>query len=147
MARRRCLMILSVLSGELPVTDAIEQAQISRQLYYDLEERALNAMLLALTTNTETSAASPQARIKELEEACKTLEQQKRRSDRLLALTRQVLKPGSLKAAPGRPKKKRAASSTRRGSKPSAVSTKSPSSSPSPVEVPSIPTKDGEAAR
>ena len=34
-------MILEVLSGEKPVTDAIEQAKISRGHYYQLEERAL----------------------------------------------------------------------------------------------------------
>jgi hypothetical protein len=141
-------MILSVLSGELPVSDAIEQAQISRQLYYDLEERALNAMLVAMTPGAETLAASPQARIAELEDQCKKLEQHKRRSERLLALTRQVLKPGSVKAARGRPRKKRAsAGSTHRGSKPLQASTKSPSSSSSPVEAHSTPTKDGEAVR
>src|SRR6266700_3890807 len=63
MARRRCLMILSVLSGEVSVSDAIEQTQISRGFYYDLEERALSAMLLALTPGTETQASSPQTRI------------------------------------------------------------------------------------
>ena len=44
-AQRRCLLILSVLSGEQPVTDAIEATGVSRQLYYQLEERALKAML------------------------------------------------------------------------------------------------------
>ena len=33
--------MLSVLSGEKPVTDAITEAGISRQLYYQLEEKAL----------------------------------------------------------------------------------------------------------
>ncbi len=33
-AQRRTLMILNVLSGQLPVTDAIAQAQISRGHYY-----------------------------------------------------------------------------------------------------------------
>ena len=47
-ARSRCLMLLSVLSGEVPVTDAITQAKISRATYYQLETRALQAMLAAL---------------------------------------------------------------------------------------------------
>src|SRR5687767_7650661 len=47
-ARSRCLMLLSVLSGELPVTDAIVQAKISRATYYQLETRALQAMLAAM---------------------------------------------------------------------------------------------------
>jgi hypothetical protein len=141
-------MILSVLSGEVSVSDAIEQAQISRGFYYDLEERALSAMLVALTPGGETAAASPQARITQLEERCKKLEQDKRRSDRLLLLTRRVIKPGSVKSVAGRPRKKRAASSTRRGSKPSPTSTKTAASPPlNPPASPSTPTKDGEVVR
>ena len=34
MAKRRCLMILSVLSGERPVTEVVEEEQISRMTYY-----------------------------------------------------------------------------------------------------------------
>ena len=47
-AQQRCLMVLSVLSGEKPVTDAIAEAGISRGTYYQLETRALSAMLRAL---------------------------------------------------------------------------------------------------
>src|SRR5579884_2166927 len=47
-ARRRTLMILSVLSGETPVTTAIEREGISRQTYYLWETRALNAILAAM---------------------------------------------------------------------------------------------------
>src|SRR5580692_8250826 len=147
MARRRCLMILSVLSGEVSVADAIEHAQISRGFYYDLEERALSAMLVALTPGTESQASSPQGRITQLEDRCKKLEQDKRRSDRLLLLTRRVIKPGSVKSVQGRPRKKRAASSMVRGSKPSQSSTKSPSVSSSVSVSGSTPTKDGEVAR
>jgi hypothetical protein len=142
-------MLLSVLSGEVSVSDAIEHAQISRGFYYDLEERALSAMLVALTPGTETQASSPQARITQLEERCKKLEQDKRRSDRLLLMTRRVIKPGSVKSVQGRPRKKRAAaSSTRRGSKPSPSSMKTPASVSSPPSVSeAIPTKDGAVAR
>lgn len=52
-AQRRCLLILSVLSGEQPVTDAIEATGVSRQLYYQLEERALKAMLHSLLPTSE----------------------------------------------------------------------------------------------
>src|SRR5258708_2028824 len=47
-ARSRCLMLLSVLSGETPVTDAIVRAKISRGTYYQLETRALKAILAAM---------------------------------------------------------------------------------------------------
>lgn len=143
MSRRRCLMILSVLSGETPVSDAIEQHQISRQLYYDLEARALSAMVQALMPGEETSAAglTPAARIAELEKQVTRLERDKRRSDRLLMMTRQLMKPGALK----KPRRARAsASSTSPGKPPSPISTKTTDASPS--ANPSTPTKDGEVA-
>jgi hypothetical protein len=94
-ARSRCLMLLSVLSGETPVSDAIAQAKISRAAYYQLETRALNAMLTALNPLASSSRGrSPDlsaARIAQLEERVKELEQQKRRSERLLLLSRKAL--------------------------------------------------------
>jgi hypothetical protein len=144
MARRRCLMILSVLSGETPVSDAIEQHQISRQLYYDLEARALSAMVQALMPGDETNPAgmTPAARIAELEKQVATLEQGKRRSERLLMMTRQLMKPGSLKAKPR--KRHASASSTSPGKLLSPSSTKTTDASTG--ASPSTPTKDGEDA-
>lgn len=112
-ARRRCLMVLSVLSGETPVTDAIASSSISRQLYYQLEERALKAMLKALTPGSEAAPitgpdAASLRRIGELEMKVKQLEQDKRRTDRLLYLTRKVVAPGPLTTGGrGRPPKAR----------------------------------------
>ena len=51
--KARCLMVLSVLSGEKPVTDAISEAGISRATYYHLETRALSSMLRALAPGAE----------------------------------------------------------------------------------------------
>jgi hypothetical protein len=110
-ARRRCLLILSVLSGQTPVTDAIAGTDLSRQLYYQLEERALRAMLRTLTPGQEAVPVlgpDPQQarRIAELEGRLKELEQDKRRSERLLFLTRKVVSPGPLKSSRrGRPAK------------------------------------------
>src|SRR5262245_30239482 len=86
-ARSRCQMVLSVLSGEKPVTDAITEAKVSRQTYYHLETRALNAMLAALnplasvsdTGTLELSAAT--SRIAELQERVQRLEREKRRAE------------------------------------------------------------------
>jgi hypothetical protein len=97
-ARSRCLLVLSVLSGEKPVTDAIVAAKISRGTYYQMEARALNAMLAALNplaSTADTGAADlslAASRIAELEARLKTLEQDKRRAERLLLLTRKSLK-------------------------------------------------------
>jgi hypothetical protein len=127
MARRRCLLILSVLSGETAVSDAIEQAKISRPLYYDLETRALRGMLLALSPHNSAAQQhkghSGAQLIRELERRVQRLETDKRRLQRLLLLTRHVVKPGPLTTGAGRNKGKDRRSS-RAGSKPSARSTK-----------------------
>lgn len=97
-AQRRCLLVLSVLSGEKPVTAAIAEMGISRPLYYQLETKALLAMLTALApgVSTATSAVelSPLHRVATLEEKVAELEQDKRRLERLLFLTRKVLPAG-----------------------------------------------------
>jgi hypothetical protein len=150
-ARRRCLMILSVLSGERPVTDVVEEAKMSRQTYYQLESRAVRAMLSALLPGggESTSQAGSQARrVEELEEKVKRLEQDKRRSDRLLYVTRQVVKPGPLTTGVGRQPKGRGQRSTSNGKKLSkaskpAISNSSgsgASSTSSPAPAPSMPT-------
>jgi hypothetical protein len=147
-AKRRCLLILSVLSGERPVTDVIEEAQISRPMYYQLEEKALRAMLSALMPGAEDGsslAESPAKRIVELEKKVAELEKGKRRSERLLLLTRKIIK-GPLKTAAGRkPKSERAPSSTSAGRKRSRASKTKPATletGPSP----SMPMTAGEAA-
>jgi hypothetical protein len=94
LAQERCLMVLSVLSGEKPVTDAIAEAGISRATYYQLETRALNAVLKALGPlgSTESSSTSPAHQIALLEAKVKELERARRRSERLLLMTRRVMK-------------------------------------------------------
>ena len=142
-ARRRCLLILSVLSGELGVMEAVEQAQVSPTTYQHLETRALEAMLVALTPDAQGASASPRQRIEELEQRVAQLEKEKRRADRLLLLTRQVVKPGPVTTGAGRPPKRRARpSSTTRGKRPSPTSTTI--TSPIPT-IASIPKTDGEA--
>src|SRR5262245_42908460 len=96
-AKARCLMLLSVLSGEKPVTDAITEAGISRGTYYQLETRGLNGMLKALgPLGGESPGEDAKAlrRIAELESKVRRLEAAKRRSQRLLLMTRRVVKGG-----------------------------------------------------
>jgi hypothetical protein len=146
MARRRCMMVLTVLSGERAVTDVIEEVQISRGTYYQLEERALKAMLAALMPGGEQAPSeSPAARIAELEQKVATLERHKRRSERLLLLTRKLMKPGPMKGAPGRPRKAKR-SSTTAGRKPS-LDSKTKAAATSTSSSPSTPTPGGEGAR
>ena len=123
-AQRRTLMILEVLSGQKPVTDAITEAQISRGHYYQLEERALQAILEAMEPGAGPGRP-PQTstRLLQQEQKLKALEADKRRLERLLSMTRKVLRPGPMKAALGRPR------SVRSGKSDSRPST-SPKSSP-----------------
>ena len=91
-AQARCLMVLSVLSGETPVTEAIGAAGVSRGTYYQLERRALNGMLRALVPGTKEDGGDPRPRrrIAELETKLERLQRARRRSERLLALTRRL---------------------------------------------------------
>ncbi len=117
-ARNRVLLVLSVLSGEKPVTTAIEEAGISRGFYYQLETKAINAMLLALAPGSDGDA-SPDAtglhqRIKQLEEKVTRAEAGQRRAERLLFVQRKLTDTGAVKTHRGRPTKA-PTSSTRGG--------------------------------
>ncbi len=137
-AQRRLLMVLSVLSGEKLVSEAIVPAEISRGHYYLLEERALKAMLEALAPGApEGRPPEASLRIAELEKRAQQLLVEKRRAEKLLELTRKMLPKGPYKVGPGRP---------RRSSTPSGKRA-SPSQSASPTELGSTPTGDGASAR
>lgn len=108
-ARNRVLLVLSVLSGEKPVTSAIEDAGISRGFYYQLETKAINAMLLALAPGAD-SDASPDAtglhqRIKQLEDKVTKAEAAQRRAERMLLVQRKLSGTGPVKTHRGRPPK------------------------------------------
>src|SRR5262245_35188719 len=85
MAKRRCLMILSVLSGTRPVSEVIEEAKISRGTYYQLESRAIRAMLQTLLPGAESSGGGENltVQMKQLEKKIARLEREKRRAERL----------------------------------------------------------------
>lgn len=161
-AKNRVLLVLSVLSGERPVTSAIEDAGISRGFYYQLETKALNAMLLALTPGADGDA-SPDAtglhqRIKQLEDKLAKAEAAQRRAERMLFLARKLTGPGPVKTHRGRPPKT-TTPSTQRGPRSwrSSTTTKPPSkkastkpSTKATASIPSTPTStptpDGESA-
>jgi hypothetical protein len=143
-AKSRCVLILRVLAGELPVTEASQTAAISRGTYYQLETRALHAMLRALTpalgSDESEPAATPVQRLAQLEAKVKRLEQEKRRTERLLLLTRKVLKsPLHLRRRRRRPPTETAPASTPSGGRPSPGSR----SRPRPLTSASTPTPAG----
>lgn len=133
-AQRRCLLVLSVLSGEKPVTAAIAELGISRPLYYQLESKALLAMLAALapgaSSATTADELTPLHRVAELEERVKELEQDKRRLERLLFLTRKVLPAGPVAFPQKRGPKPRGPGSARRGRAPSRSSPSTSATTP-----------------
>ena len=147
LARSRCLMVLSVLSGEKPVSEAIELAKISRGTYYQLETRALKGMLAALNPLSSIEASgSPQpsaealAHIARLQERIQSLEQEKRRADRLLLLTRKAMRLPPVALRRGRPPKKALPYLTR-SSRPRSKPSKAKGSSSDA----SMPTRAGES--
>lgn len=145
-AKSRCLLVLRVLSGEMPVTDAIEEARISRQMYYLLEERALRAMLSALlpgaSSETTSGGQGWARRVAELEAQVKTLEKHRRRGERLLLLTRKVVRAKPVTGA-GR----RASPSSTSGGKRPWPSSKRTKRATSPAPSPSTPTPAGGDGR
>jgi hypothetical protein len=100
-AKRRVMLVLSVLSGAKPVTVAIREAAMTRATYYKLETRALQAMLTALNplsarpSTRRSELAVAESRVVALEAQVARLQREKRRAERLLLLTRKTLKlPG-----------------------------------------------------
>lgn len=94
LAQRRVLMLLSVLSGERSVTEVIEETGITRQTYYNLEERALRAMLAALAGSCRTDDDPMKSELENLRAKLSRAESGRRRLERLLMLTRKVVKKG-----------------------------------------------------
>jgi hypothetical protein len=132
-AQRRTILILSVLSGHTPVTTAIAEHGISRPLYYQLETKAVVAMMQALVPGASAASspddATPMRRIAELEGKIARLEQDNRRLERLLLLAKKVLPPGPIAMPEKRGRKPRRW--TNAGPAPSLGSKKPPPTTPS----------------
>lgn len=155
-AQRRCLLVLEILSGARAVTDVLAEAQISRGTYYKLEERALGAMLRALSPTAGADGTDGQAlsaalsRTAELEAKLARAEQEKRRADKLNFLTRKMVKPGPLTTGVGRlPGSRNRPRSTTDGPKPSRTlkALASEVATTPAVATNSTPTADGATGR
>jgi hypothetical protein len=134
-------MILSVLSGEKSVEDASREAQIIPALYYQLEKKALTAMLVALVPGA-TKDGSPAPALAQMERRIAELEATKRRLERLLYLTRMTLKPGPMtNGRRGRPRTRLGSATA--GRKRSLRSKKPSETEPKTSSESSTPTPDG----
>ena len=121
MGKRRCLMILSVLSGDKSVTEAIEEAKIPRPTYYHLESKALDAMLHALSPQGDghkTEMERMTHQLQELEDKLAQLQKDKRRYERLLLLTRKVVKAGPMTTGKRRRRRKKSSSTPKAATTP-----------------------------
>ena len=82
-ARQRAELIFKVRSGQMTATEAAQTLGISRQQYYQWEQRALQALLHALEdqptgrpkTPTDPEKESLQRRVQQLEQQLKQQEQ------------------------------------------------------------------------
>jgi len=59
LARERALIILQVRSGALTATEGAERLGVSRKTYYEWEDRALQAMALALENHSPGRPSAP----------------------------------------------------------------------------------------
>ena len=59
LARERASIILQVRSGKMTVTEGAERLGISRKTYYEWEDRALQAMALALENHSPGRPPAP----------------------------------------------------------------------------------------
>jgi hypothetical protein len=144
-AQRRTMLILSVLSGHMPVTTAIAEHGISRPLYYQLETKGLVGMMRALVPGANSASspedATPMRQLIELEEKVARLEQENRRLERLLLLAKKVLPVGPV-AFPQKRGRKPGRRSTSVGPGPSPTS-KRPATTPMTTASNSTPTTAG----
>ena len=120
-AKRRVLMLLSVLSGEKPVTEVIAEYRISRPTYYQQETKALQAMLEALTPGRNGPKGPSKVddllrRVEQLQAKLEAAQRKERRTQRLLHLTRKMVKPGSVTTGQKRRSRRRSSTTTGNGS-------------------------------
>ena len=75
LARERASIILQVRSGKMTVTEGAERLGISRKTYYEWEDRALQAMALALENHAPgRPPVPPDAEKEELQSKVRDLE-------------------------------------------------------------------------
>jgi transposase len=75
LARERASVILQVRSGAIPVKEGAERLGISRKTYYEWEDRALQAMALALENHSAgRPSVPPDAEKEELQRKVQDLE-------------------------------------------------------------------------
>jgi hypothetical protein len=107
-AKKRVWTLLQVLSGQMGVGEAAKAAQISLPRYYQLEKKALAAMLLALSPTA--GRGQPMERLEKLQRRSEDLEQENARQRQLLRMAKRLWGPlAETEARKGRPEAQPAA--------------------------------------
>jgi hypothetical protein len=92
-SQQRAALILQVRAGQLTVEQAARQMGISRQRYYQLEQRALQAMLSALEDQpkgrpkgeSDPEKETLQTRVQQLEEQVQLFQEREKLRDLIMA--------------------------------------------------------------
>lgn len=90
-AKKRVWTLLQVLSGQMGVSEAAKSAQISLPRYYQLERKAIEAMLLAMSPTA--GRGQPLERLERLQERSQALEQENARQRQLLRMAKRLWGP------------------------------------------------------
>ena len=90
-SKKRVWALLQVLGGQLGVSAAAKAAGISLARYYQLEKKALSAMLLALSPTA--GHGQPMGRLEKLQKRSVVLEQENARQHQLLRMARRLWGP------------------------------------------------------
>ncbi len=90
-SKKRAWTLMQVLSGQMGVTEAAKAAQITVNRYYQLEQKALSAMLLALSP--VSGRGKTLQSFQKLEKKSAGLEQENARQRQLLRMARRLWGP------------------------------------------------------
>ncbi len=90
-SKKRVWTVLQVLSGQMGISEAAKAAQISPNRYYQLEQKAVHAMLLAMSPTQ--GRGQPMQRLQKMEKRSVALEQENARQKQLLRMARKLWGP------------------------------------------------------
>ena len=92
-AKKRVWAILQVLAGQMGVSEAARSGQISMTRYYHLEQKALQAMLYALSSQSSQGRGSPLEQLERAKQKLESMEQEHARQKQLLRMARKLWGP------------------------------------------------------
>lgn len=92
-AKKRAWAVLQVLSGQMGVTEAAQAGQISVPRYYQLEQKAVVAMVQALSPGAPGGRGTAQEQLGRAKKRLEALETEQARQRQLMRLARKLWGP------------------------------------------------------